>query len=68
LLPLDNDSKEDNDSDSSAELTYGMKLHHLDRIFIGMNTLFLFKYPLMKKAQDDQAMALNYDIEDLDEK
>ena len=26
-----------------------MKLSHLDRIFIGVNTLFLFKYPLQSK-------------------
>lgn len=27
---------------------YSSDLSHLDRIFIGVNTLFLFKYPLMK--------------------
>ena len=31
---------------------YSCELSHLDRIFIGVNTLFLFKYPLMKFRQD----------------
>lgn len=30
------------------DLIYSATLNHLDRIFIGVNTIFVFKYPLQK--------------------
>lgn len=29
-----------------------VSLHHLDRIFIGVNTLFVFKFPLLRYRTD----------------
>ena len=55
-MPGEAEKKEDNQSDHSSESDiqeYGVYLHHLDRIFIGMNTLFLFKYPMMKVKTDE---------------
>lgn len=52
---------EDNQSQSSDDNKYGMVLHHLDRIFIGMNTLFLFKYPLMHLKQVETASKFGFE-------
>lgn len=32
---------------------YKAALNHLDRIFIGVNTMFIFKYPLMRLKADE---------------
>jgi hypothetical protein len=37
---------EENNGENHEE--YSTTLNHLDRIFIGVNTMFLFKYPLKK--------------------
>lgn len=43
---------------SENEEEYMVPLNHLDRIFVGVNTLFLFKYPLYKnyKANVEQQL------------
>jgi hypothetical protein len=53
----------ENDSISSDNMQYGIMLHHLDRIFIGINTLFLFKYPLMKHRENLLAKELNISLD-----
>ena len=35
------------------EAIFKTALNHLDRIFIGVNTMFIFKYPLMRLKADE---------------
>jgi len=43
---------------NSDQEEFAAVLNHLDRIFIGVNTLFLFKYPLQKFVRDKYAAAI----------
>jgi len=42
-------SKDDGEEHQNGQKVYTRNLNHLDRIFVGVNTLFLFKYPLQKQ-------------------
>jgi hypothetical protein len=42
-------------SNDSKQEEFAAVLNHLDRIFIGVNTLFLFKYPLQKFVREKYA-------------
>lgn len=60
-LALEGQADED-DSEGSDNNMFGMMLHHLDRIFIGMNTLFLFKYPLMHIQKQEMAKQRGFEL------
>lgn len=61
---IGNKVSNNNDSFSSSdEQVYSTKLHHLDRIFVGINTIFLFKYPLMRKIQDEIRQSLELEVD-----
>lgn len=40
-------------SDDGDQVLYKVALNHLDRIFIGVNTMFIFKYPLLRLKADE---------------
>lgn len=40
------------------QILYKVALNHLDRIFIGVNTMFIFKYPLLRLKADEMRAQL----------
>lgn len=41
------------ETDDGDQILYKVALNHLDRIFIGVNTMFIFKYPLLRLKADE---------------
>jgi len=54
-LKLEEDDQADQVSDGKV---YKAALNHLDRIFIGVNTMFIFKYPLQRLKSDEMRSIL----------